>query len=270
MHQVSEICKSCGTSFSSHFCPNCGQRRFQRINRNYIVDEFKSIFIASNKGFFYTIKKLILNPGKTAREYLQGDRQKHYKPVLLALLLATISAFLSYQVMGLDENINQFNQEMYGDKVKDNPIVNSYMGIFKSYYSLIMVGLLPLYALASYLGFKKWGDNYYEHIVANAFFQSIYTVFSFLVFPVYFSFGFDNKIMMIYSSIFMLLVLPLYVWFMVGFYPQKSFGHILGRVTLTFFLIFLFFIFLFILLSIILGVYMEYFAPEMLEQFKTK
>ena len=268
MNSAYEICKSCGSLITENYCGKCGQRRFQRINRNYILEEFRSIYIASNKGFFYTIKNLLINPGRTAREFINGDRQKHYKPILLTLLLATLSAFISYNLIGLGDTSELVNKEVYGMKYEENSITNQVNAIMKNYYSLLMVGMIPLFSLASWLGFKKWGDNYYEHIVANAFFQSLYTVCSMLLYPIYFFYKTDIKVLMMGSVAIFLMVLPLYLWFMRGFYAGKNFGAVIKRVILTVFLIILFFGFLFIVISVLAGLFVAFFRPDLLESMK--
>ena len=260
MHHQVEICRSCGSQISENYCGNCGQKRFQRINRNYILEEFRSIYVASNKGFFYTLKNLLINPGRTAREFINGDRQKHYKPILLALLLATLSAFISFQIMGVDDVMDAL-----GPEYRNNTFFNDYMVLLQNYYSLIMIGLIPVYSLASWLAFKKWGDNYYEHIVANAFFQALYTLLTMLLYPVFKFFPNNGETFMILSTIIFIVAFPLYIWFMRGFYAQKSFGAVIMKVLVTFLLISLFSVFILFGFSFLVAIYLGLFRPELLE-----
>lgn len=256
MNESQEICKSCGHEIEGNYCGNCGQRRFHRINRTYILDEFKSIFIASNKGFLYTVKRLLLNPGKTAREYINGDRQKHYKPILLALLLATISAFISFQLMDFNKYMSLMNEEMYGKDFKGVDFMDGYMGFMQSYYSLIMVGLLPLFAIASYVSFKKWGDNYYEHIVANAFFQAFYSIVIMLSYPLLILFSENGKSITIILLLSTFIVIPIYFWCMKGFYPKKDITSVIEKVLLNIIIMSVLLAILFVIIVVIVVLYM--------------
>jgi hypothetical protein len=62
---------------------------------SYVVEEIQDIFVDVNKGFFYSVFKTLRNPGKTAREYVEGNRVDHYKPIALTFVLAGISIFVS-------------------------------------------------------------------------------------------------------------------------------------------------------------------------------
>ena len=88
-------CKNCGAIVSSNFCGDCGQKNFHRIDKKYLTDELQYIFLHTNKGFFYSIKKILRNPGKTAKEFIEGSRVNHYKPIMLTFLLSGISTFIS-------------------------------------------------------------------------------------------------------------------------------------------------------------------------------
>lgn len=80
---MSEICKNCSTEIQLNFCGNCGQKKAKRIDRNYIKDELQYTVLHMNKGFFFSIKQILKAPGRTAREFLEGNRVNHYKPILL-------------------------------------------------------------------------------------------------------------------------------------------------------------------------------------------
>ncbi len=233
MKQENTICRNCNTNIQHNFCPNCGQRKYQRINGQYIKDEFQGVFIHSRRGLFYTLKKLMRNPGKTAREYINGERAKHYKPVMLALLLASIGAFLSFKIFYVSEMINSGIPQ---DQPKAaRRMTEQFINFFYDYYSLIMLALIPFFSLGTYLGFRKWGDNFYEHIVANAFFQSYLSFISILMLP--FSYYFMEsypKAYMNFSSFFTFISYPLlFLYFIRNFYASKPLGKVVKRFLLT-------------------------------------
>ncbi|MET1260551.1 DUF3667 domain-containing protein [Flagellimonas sp. DF-77] len=56
----------------------------ERIDGTYIWNEIGSV-LNFDKGIFYTIKELILRPGKTVREFLIYDRKRLVKPILFVI-----------------------------------------------------------------------------------------------------------------------------------------------------------------------------------------
>ncbi|TRO64506.1 DUF3667 domain-containing protein [Christiangramia sabulilitoris] len=65
-----------------------------RIDRNYILQELKAL-LNLEKGYLFTIKSLILNPGESLRKYLSGDRSQLTKPLIFLLFNSFLAVFLS-------------------------------------------------------------------------------------------------------------------------------------------------------------------------------
>ena len=179
---IYETCKSCGTHITANYCPNCGQKKYHRIDGHYIVDEVQSIMVQTKKGLLYTLKKLLINPGNMTRQYIDGDRAKHYKPILLAFLLATISAFISVQFLEIDATMDKLYET-----IPEQNNGKEFSQFFLNYNNFIMVLIIPVFALCSWLAFKAWKHNFYEHVVMNAYFQCYYSLFTIVVaYPIYF------------------------------------------------------------------------------------
>ena len=102
-------CLNCNTEIAQNFCANCGQKKYKRIDRKYIWDEVQYSTVHMNKGFFYSLKNTLKNPGKTARTFIDGNRVNHYKPIALAFILSGISAFIAYKMVGLGELTEKVN-----------------------------------------------------------------------------------------------------------------------------------------------------------------
>ena len=83
---MDQNCQNCSTLILNNFCDNCGQKKFKKIDRKYIWDEIQYTFLHTNKGFLYSVKNIIKNPGKTARAFIDGNRVNHYKPILLVFV----------------------------------------------------------------------------------------------------------------------------------------------------------------------------------------
>jgi hypothetical protein len=223
------ICQNCISAVTDSFCSYCGQKKYKRIDRKYIWDEVQYTVFHANKGLLYSVRNIIKNPGKTAREFIDGNRVNHYKPILLVFLLSGISAFISYKIIGLDKimKISYSNQKASAD------FMSSYFSFVSSYNSLIMLLFIPFFAIFTKLAFKKWGHNYYEHIVMNAFGLSAYTITSILILsPVLYMVKSNTTLFELISSLSLLVVPFIMVWFYKGFYKDRSLKSIIWRVLL--------------------------------------
>lgn len=219
-------CQNCNELIVANFCSNCGQKKYKRIDKKYILDELQYTLLHTNKGLFYSIKKILKNPGKTAREYINGNRVNHYKPILLVFLLSGISAFISYKVLGFAEITNQLNMEKYGNV----ELMKDIMSFLSNYNAIFMLLLVPFFAITTKLAFWKWEQNYYEHVVMNCYILSTYTLCSMMIiYPImFFLKGQPNSFYTI-SQISFLLVIPVLIWFFKGFYPDKPLKSVVLR-----------------------------------------
>ena len=133
-------CLNCNHNIIENFCSNCGQKSFKRINKKYILDELQYTLIHTNKGFLYTIKNLIKNPGKTARVFIEGDRINHYKPISLLFILSSISSVLMFKLL----NMNTISAQYYSKQKMSSLMMNDFSAFTSSYYSFIMMLLIPI------------------------------------------------------------------------------------------------------------------------------
>lgn len=264
---MAENCKNCNEMINANFCGNCGQKKFKRIDRKYLWDEIQYTFLHTNKGFLYSVKNILKNPGKTAREFIDGNRVNHYKPILLAFVLSGISAFISFKLIGLSKIMAGF----YAENKVSSEFMNDYTTFFSSYNSAIMLLLIPLFALLTRLAFRKWGDNYYEHVVANAYFLCFYTLVSIiLVYPVMYLLRDNPEHVMSLTSLYSLLSPLLLFWFFKEFYPAKPTRNILMRTLLLLVYMILGFMLLMVFVFIIGIIYARIIGPEALEYFKPR
>lgn len=265
---MAENCKNCNEIIISNFCANCGQKKYKRIDRKYVFDEIEYTFLHVNRGLLYSAKNILKNPGKTAREYIDGNRVNHYKPILLAFVLSGISTFLSFKVIGLKEIMS----EALSKQAVNAQFMNNYMAFISNYSSIISVAMIPFFALTTKIAFRRWGHNYYEHVVMNAYFLSFYTLLNIIfLYPVLFCFRHSEaSIVMTIAQCFMLLIPFLLVWFFKGFYNDKPLKSVILKVLAIVGLILLAYI-IAIFIAVIIGiVYAIMNGPEALKQFKPK
>lgn len=222
-------CLNCNELITGNFCSNCGQKKYKRIDRKYIWDEIQYTLLHTNKGFLYSVKKILKNPGKTAKEFVEGNRVNHYKPILLAFVLSGISAFISLKIVGL----NAIMKDILSKKGMYSDFMNDVISFSSSYNSLIMLMLIPVFALLTKLVFSKWGHNYYEHVVMNSYILSFYMLFNIILYyPLLFAVR-NNIGLFELLSFGNLLIIPLImIWFYNYFYPEATLKSIILRILL--------------------------------------
>jgi hypothetical protein len=207
---MEQNCQNCNTLILNNFCDNCGQKKFKKIDRKYIWDEIQYTFLHTNKGFLYSVKNIIKNPGKTARSFIDGNRVNHYKPILLVFVLTGISTFISVKIIGFEKIMST----LYAKETLSSEYMNDAMTFLKSYNSILMLLLIPVFALSTKLAFRKWGNNYYEHVVINAYIVCVYTLFSIIIIsPLLYLFKNNMDYFKMISSLTVLNVPFILVWF---------------------------------------------------------
>ena len=230
--QIENACQNCNREITENFCGNCGQKKFKRIDRKYISDELQYTVVHWNKGLLYSIKKLIKNPGKTARTFVEGDRVNHYKPISLVFILSGISGFVSFKIIGMS---NIMKEMFASNKAMNTGFMNDYFAFVSNYSPFIMFAYIPVIALFTKLAFRRWGHNYYEHIVINAYGLSLYSVLSIiLLYPIFYLVRNDIYTFGLIMNFSMLLIPISMVWFFKGFYPERKFITIILRVLAIF------------------------------------
>lgn len=250
--QIENTCKNCSQGISDNFCSSCGQKKYKRIDKNYIYDELQYTVFHWNKGLLYSIKNLIKNPGKTARTFVEGSRVNHYKPISLVFVLSGLSGFLSFKILGLG---NIMKEQLATNKSMSESFLNSYISFWTNYSSFIMLAFIPIIALFTKLAFRKWGHNYYEHIVMNAYGLSCYSVLSMLVtYPIMYLSKNNIQVFSLVMNISMPLILVMMVWFFKGFYPEKKLTTIILKVLAMFILPLLCLFVLAFIVGIIIGI----------------
>lgn len=164
-------CKNCSEHFEGNFCPNCGQSAtVELLNAKNFLKEISGSVFQINRGLLFTIRELFLRPGLSIRNYLEGKRKPYFKPIAYAFTLSTIY-FLFARLFGSETFINAFatgwsngatDQEINGRGVE-------LLNWFVANYGYTVLLLLPVFALASHLAFRKFRLNYLEHMVLNAY-----------------------------------------------------------------------------------------------------
>jgi len=125
-----------------------------------------------DKGIFYTVKELTIRPGHSIREYIQGKRVKHFNYLGLLIILFGLGHIL-YESPILHEVGRPVSSESYSFITWMDKYVTAYPKLFK-------LAQIPVFALVTWLMFKRAGLNFAEHIVLNAYITAYMFIVGFL------------------------------------------------------------------------------------------
>ncbi len=108
------------------------------------------------------------------------------------------------------------------------------------YWNLITLTLIPLFALLTRFVFRKQAENYFEHIVMNAYLQSLFNILYIIIFlPIALLLA-SNPSLFLTLNNFALLFYPVgLVWFFKTYYPKLKVSTVVGKTLLMFLLVML-------------------------------
>lgn len=164
-------CKNCSAAVVGSYCANCGQAsKVEKITLSTLMRDFSEDVLQINKGLLYTIIELFTRPGNSIREYLEGKRKNHFRPITYLLLLSTIYFFF----VKLTGSNTWMNDAIFGfakgaKDIHGDSNIPSSISLLADNYAYTTLFLLPVFALASYICFPKTQANYFEHVVINAY-----------------------------------------------------------------------------------------------------
>ena len=88
-------CKNCNQTFKGHYCNNCGQPAdTHKINAHFLWHDIQHGLLHFDNGIPYSIKQLFIRPGHSIREFIEGKRVRHFKPLSLVAVLGALYGFL--------------------------------------------------------------------------------------------------------------------------------------------------------------------------------
>ncbi|MBL7886623.1 MAG: DUF3667 domain-containing protein [Flavobacterium sp.] len=241
-----QLCKNCEHVFQGNFCSNCGQKtNTVRLDWHYIQDELKYTFLHINKGFLYTAKQLFIRPGDTVREFIEGKRVQHYKPILLLFVLAGLNGLLMH-FLPVEDFIYKPTPDT--DVARQQKIGKEIYDFLTKNYALYELFVLPIYAFCSWLAFKKFGYNYIENIIINCFATSQRLIIGILLFPIQY-FLRESPYLVLFSFLTIIPPIGYTIWLVVQLYKKQDLGSVILRM-----LLFAFNITVFILLLFFIGI----------------
>ena len=91
------VCPSCGTSGAGPFCAACGERFLRREDldfRHFFFKQLPHEWLDIDGKLPRTLRRLLLQPGQLAADYVAGCRQRYVSPLRMYLLGFVLHAFL--------------------------------------------------------------------------------------------------------------------------------------------------------------------------------
>lgn len=168
-----ELCKNCKTEVSLNYCPKCGNPRvLKRIDGAYIVHEIRNV-LNFEKGFLFTIKELIISPGKNIHDFLNENRNRLVKPVVFLIVSSLIYSLLNNFFRIEDGYINYA-----GNEESATHDIFTWVQANYGYANVIMAIFIGLWLK---LFFRKSPFNFFEILILLCFVMGmgmlIYSIF---------------------------------------------------------------------------------------------
>jgi hypothetical protein len=201
-------CKNCNTDLNQNYCPNCGHpAKLKRIDGQYIVNEISSV-LNINKGILFTIRELILRPGKTVRYFLQEDRNTLVKPIVFIIVCSLVYSIIQ-QLFNFEDGYVGYSFE------KESAITSIFQWVSQNYgYSNLIMGVFIAFWIKIF--FRKYSFNFYEILTLLCFAMGI----GMLIFAL---FGIaDSLIDMQIMDMGYLIGIIYILWAIVNFYDKKK------------------------------------------------
>lgn len=143
-----------------HYCSHCGEKALvERITFQFIRDEVLYFFTHLKKGFLFTTLSMIVRPGRTVKNYIEGKRKPYQPPVSYVLIWIAAYILLLYWIQKMfGENAAIDYKEYFG------PSATTQFAI--SHLGLVLVVLIPVQTLYLWLLVTKKYYYYFETMIA--------------------------------------------------------------------------------------------------------
>ena len=165
-------CKKCNEPLLGNYCYNCGRpTTLKRIDRQYLIDEIAD-FLLANRGMIYTIKKVLIKPGESVRDFISEDRYRFVKPVTFLIITSLIYTLVNHFFhIGIKDIVSNADElEGYAAALFVNWIMEN-----SGYWALILGFFMAFWIR---LFFRKAGYNLYEIFILLCFVNGITMLFS--------------------------------------------------------------------------------------------
>ena len=207
-------CLNCGHTVEESFCGHCGQRVDpERINFTFLWKEVLRFFTHLEKGFMYTSFQMVIRPGMTVKNFIDGKRKNYQPPISYFLIWITIFVFFFFGIEKIYGTNTVIDYGGYFGPGTDSKLAISNLGF-------VLMFVIPFQALYLNLLVTKKLYNYFETMVATFYslgtvilFQFVFALFALIYFMISsrsVSLQFSDSFKVIYLIWFILDTVRLY------------------------------------------------------------
>lgn len=205
-------CKNCGQTYSGHYCNNCGQpAATHQLNFHYLWHEIQHSLLHFDQGILYSLKQLFTRPGHSIRDFIEGKRIRHFKPISLLLLLATLYGFLYHY---FDISLSEKGIKNETEDIKVNEWI-------VEHYAWATLLTIPLYTIGTSVAFRKQPYNLFEYFILNTFKACQRLTISLALFPLLYYFN-GTSMMKIIPFFVYIIGIGFILWTNLQFFNKLS------------------------------------------------
>jgi hypothetical protein len=214
---MTTICKNCHQTYKGHYCSNCGQTaETHPINLHFLWHDIQHGLFHFDNGITYTGKQLFTRPGHSIREFIEGKRVKHFKPLSLVMVLATAYVALIHllHIELIVKTNAPVDPNVHIDPVKIGEWI-------QSHFAWITIAFIPIHTIGTIITFRKQGYNFFEYFILNTYKAAQKLYISLLFIPVFYYYSGTPAINTI-TKIIVLIDFVLYFWTNEQFFNHLS------------------------------------------------
>ena len=152
---------------------------------SHIWHDLGHAFTHADKGFFYTIRQMTLNPGRVTREYIAGRRKKYFNPFSFLVIIIGIQIITNAVFMPYDQDFGQRGTCSANMPKKYAAMMErgrKYTEFINKRANIVVMISTPFLALVLWLLFKRKNLYYAEHLTAIAFVNGYLQLLTIVVF----------------------------------------------------------------------------------------
>lgn len=214
---MNTTCKNCSNEFNGNYCNNCGQSaKVHRIDVYFLMEDIEHGILHYDKGIGYSLRRLFDKPGEEIRNYISGKRVGHFRPLSLAIILATVYALIYHLA---DIKITATND---GDSLQ-------HLERVMKYYSWYVLFTIPIFAFATKVAFKVKQLNFWEIIIFEAFKSSQRLVVHILFLPVFYMLSAHSGFITVANYSLLTLDFMLILWTNSQFFNDLKFFRVVFK-----------------------------------------
>lgn len=191
---IPPYCLNCDTRLHGTFCHSCGQKAASAsVNVHDFVHEATHELLHLDGKILRTLKLLVTKPGQLTLEFLEGRRARYISPLRVyltfSLIFFTLAAILP---RGLDGGMKvkgttglkgdtEFERRLGSGLNKAEKDTSLISNAVMKHLPKVMFGLMPVFALITWLFYRKQQRFYIPHLYYSVHFHA----FVFFVMAVY-------------------------------------------------------------------------------------